>query len=43
MTDPRAAIDSYLALRRSLGYQLTDAGWLLPDSLTICIATVQST
>ena len=31
MTDPRAAIDSYLALRRSLGYQLTDAGWLLPD------------
>lgn len=31
MTDLRAAADSYLALRRSLGYQLVDAGRLLPD------------
>lgn len=31
MTDLRAAVDAYLALRRGLGFTLTDAGWLLPD------------
>jgi len=31
MTDLRAAVDAYLTLRRSLGYTLIDAGWLLPD------------
>jgi integrase/recombinase XerD len=31
MTDLRAAVSTYLALRRSLGYALTDAGRLLPD------------
>lgn len=31
MTDLRAALDSYLALRRSLGYILTDHARLLPD------------
>jgi len=31
MIDLRAAVASYLTLRRSLGYQLTDAGRLLPD------------
>ncbi len=40
MTDPRAAIDSYLALRRSLGYQLTDAGWLLPDFIDYLRQTI---
>ncbi|MBP2324720.1 integrase [Kibdelosporangium banguiense] len=31
MTDLHAAVDSYLTLRRSLGYQLTDHARLLPD------------
>jgi integrase/recombinase XerD len=31
MTELRAAVDTYLALRRGLGYKLIDAGWLLPD------------
>lgn len=31
MTDLCAAVDSYLAMRRGLGFKLVDAGWLLPD------------
>ena len=31
MTDLSAAVDSYLAMRRGLGFKLIDAGWLLPD------------
>ena len=31
MTDLTAAVDSYLALRRGLGFALVDAGWLLPN------------
>lgn len=31
MTDLRAAVDSYLAMRRGLGFKLVDAGSLLPD------------
>lgn len=31
MIDLSAAVDSYLVLRRGLGFQLVDAGWLLPD------------
>ena len=31
MTALSAAVDSYLAMRRGLGFKLVDAGWLLPD------------
>lgn len=31
MTDLSAAVDSYLAMRRGLGFKLVDAGSLLPD------------
>jgi len=31
MTDLSAAVDSYLAMRRSLGFKLVDAGSLLPE------------
>jgi integrase len=31
MTDLSVAAATYLALRRSLGFKLVDAGWLLPD------------
>ena len=31
MTDFPAAVDSYLAMRRGLGFKLVDAGWLLSD------------
>ena len=31
MTDLCAAVDSYLAMRRGLGFKLVDAGSLLPD------------
>lgn len=33
MTDLSAAVDSYLAMRRGLGFKLVDAGSLLPDFL----------
>lgn len=31
MTDLFAEVDSYLAMRRGLGFKLVDAGSLLPD------------
>ncbi|TQC38242.1 integrase, partial [Rhodococcus sp. WS4] len=31
MTDVAAAVDSYLAMRRGVGFALVDAGSLLPD------------
>lgn len=31
MTDLRRAVDDYLRLRRSLGHQMAEAAWLLPD------------
>lgn len=34
MTDLRQAVDDYLRLRRSLGHQLAEAAWLLPDFVT---------
>ena len=31
MTDLRQAVDDYLRLRRSLGHQMAEAAYLLPD------------
>ena len=42
MTDPRAAVDSYLALRRGLGFNSSTQGGCCLTSSTICIATVPS-
>ncbi|MFJ7278501.1 hypothetical protein [Kitasatospora sp. NPDC098663] len=34
MTDLRQALDDYLRLRRSLGHQMAEAAYLLPDFVT---------
>ena len=39
MTDLRAAVDDYLAIRRTLGYSLKRDGHLLPDFVAYMAAT----